>query len=426
MEKVPNDLSPPAARDGTLAHSAGGPTTPSTALDRWVVRTLFDLAGRPDVILRLWDGHEVGPAQGRPGTRVLIRDRRALLRMILTPDVGFGDSYSDGLVEVEGDLVELLEAVYRAMARATPSATRRILMGWANRPRANTLAQARANIRHHYDIGNDFYRLWLDERMVYTCAYYPRAETSLAEAQVAKMDHVCRKLQLAPGQRVVEAGCGWGALALHMARHYGVEVRAYNISHQQIAFARERARAEGLEDRVTFVEDDYRTIRGRYDRFVSVGMLEHVGPEHYRELGRVIHDCLDPTGLGLVHTIGRNYPRPNNPWTERRIFPGSRPPSLSEMALIFEPWDLSILDVENLRRHYGRTCQDWLTRFERAADQVERMFDSRFVRMWRLYLAGSVAAFTTGSLQLFQVVFAPGQSNQVPWTREHLYRPGEG
>jgi cyclopropane-fatty-acyl-phospholipid synthase len=262
--------------------------------------------------------------------------------------------------------------------------------------------------------------------MVYTCAYYPRAETSLAEAQVAKMDHVCRKLQLAPGQRVVEAGCGWGALALHMARHYGVEVRAYNISHQQIAFARERARAEGLEDRVTFVEDDYRTIRGRYDRFVSVGMLEHVGPEHYRELGRVIHDCLDPTGLGLVHTIGRNYPRPNNPWTERRIFPGSRPPSLSEMALIFEPWDLSILDVENLRRHYGRTCQDWLTRFERAADQVERMFDSRFVRMWRLYLAGSVAAFTTGSLQLFQVVFAPGQSNQVPWTREHLYRPGGG
>ena len=392
-----------------------------TAFDRWVIRTLFELGGRPPVSISLWDGRQVvGPA-GEPAARVRILDRRALTRMLLTPDVGFGDSYRDGMVEVDGDLVGCLEAVYRAMVRAHPSLLRRAATVWINRPRPNTLAAARDNIRHHYDIGNDFYRLWLDERMVYTCAYYTHPGATLEEAQLAKMDHVARKLRLEPGLSVVEAGCGWGALALHMARHYGVRVRAYNISRQQLAFARERARVEGLADQVEFVEDDYRHVTGTCDRFVSVGMLEHVGPEHYHELGRVVQTCLKPNGLGLIHSIGRNYPAPNNAWTERRIFPGSRPPSLSEMTRIFEPCNFSILDVENLRLHYGRTCADWLARYQAVEHRVAQMFDERFVRMWRLYLAGSVAAFTTGGLQLFQVVFAPGSSNQVPWTREHLY-----
>ncbi len=395
-----------------------------TALDRWAVRTLMSLGGDPPFAVHLWDGSQAYTPRTKPLTRVHIRERRALLRMLLTPDVGFGDSYSDGLVDVDGSLVEFLEALYRAMASARQSPLRRAVLDWLTRPRSNSLATARDNIRHHYDIGNAFYRLWLDREMVYTCAYYTAPEATLEEAQRAKMDHVARKLRLAPGQTVFEAGCGWGALALHLGRHYGVRVRAYNISREQLAHARERARVEGLADRVEFIEDDYRNIRGTCDRFVSVGMLEHVGPEHYRQLGKVIRGCLAPNGLGLIHTIGRNQPAPNNPWTERRIFPGSRPPSLSEMTRIFEPDDFSILDVENLRLHYARTCADWLERFNAAEETVERMFDRRFVRMWRLYLAGSVSAFSTGSLQLFQVVFAPGTSNEVPWTREHLYPVG--
>ena len=379
------------------------------------------MTGRPAVSVSLWDGQEVYRSAMPPVARLRILDRRALVRMLLRSDVGFGDSYRDGLMEVEGDLVEFLEAVYRGLAGAQPSPARREMMAWLNRPRSNSLATARDNIRHHYDIGNDFYRLWLDERMVYTCAYYTRPEAMLEEAQLAKMDHVARKLRLEPGLTVVEAGCGWGALAIHMAQHYGVTVRAYNISHEQIAFARERATAKGLEDRVEFVEDDYRHIEGSYDRFVSVGMLEHVGPEHYPQFGRLIDACLKPSGVGLVHTIGRNRPMPNSAWIERRIFPGSRPPSLSEMTQIFEPFDFSVLDVENLRLHYARTCADWLERFNHVEDQVERMFDQRFVRTWRLYLAGSVAAFTTGSLQLFQVLFAPAENNELPWTRRNLY-----
>jgi cyclopropane-fatty-acyl-phospholipid synthase len=237
------------------------------------------------------------------------------------------------------------------------------------------------------------------------------------------MDHVCRKLRLRSGESVVEAGCGWGTLALHMARHYGVKVRAFNISREQVSYARERAAREGLAGQVEYVLEDYRNISGRYDAFVSVGMLEHVGVDNYRQLGDVAQRALQGRGRGLIHSIGRNAPASLQPWIEKRIFPGAYPPSLSEMMAIFEPWSLSVLDVENLRLHYAQTLRDWLARYEEAAGRVREMFDERFVRMWRLYLAGSVAGFTTGTLQLFQVLFAPGESNDVPMTRAHLYQP---
>jgi cyclopropane-fatty-acyl-phospholipid synthase len=233
------------------------------------------------------------------------------------------------------------------------------------------------------------------------------------------MDLVCRKLGLKAGERVVEAGCGWGALALFMARQYGVTVRAFNVSTEQVRYARERASREGLAGRVEFVDDDYRNITGPCDAFVSIGMLEHVGLANYSDLGAVVHRGLTPgSGRGLIHFIGRIHPAPLNPWIVARIFPGAYPPTLSEMVRgVLEPWDFSVLDVENLRLHYARTLRHWLERFERAADRVAAMFDERFVRAWRLYLASSQAAFAAGSLQLFQVVFARGCDNRIPWAR---------
>jgi cyclopropane-fatty-acyl-phospholipid synthase len=345
-----------------------------------------------------------------------------LLRLLWYPNVEFGEAYTDGRIEVDGSLSGLIAAVNRSRATVPRSfyALRRRME--RRHPRRNTHSRSRGNVHHHYDIGNEFYRLWLGETMAYTCAYYPTPEATLEQAQTAKMDHVCRKLRLQPGETVVEAGCGWGSLALHMARRYGARVRAFNISREQIAWARERAGEQGLADRVEFVEDDYRGLSGRYDAFVSVGMLEHVGPDYYRELGGIASNAIGSNGRGLIHSIGRNRPKPFDGWISRRIFPGAYPPALREMMEIFEPWNLSVLDIENLRLHYARTLQHWLERFEATRDQVERMFDARFVRMWRLYLAGSIAAFETGELQLFQVLFAPGGSNAVPWTREHLYR----
>jgi cyclopropane-fatty-acyl-phospholipid synthase len=247
---------------------------------------------------------------------------------------------------------------------------------------------------------------------------------SLEQAQRAKMHHVCRKLRLEPGDRVVEAGGGWGGFAMFMAKNYGVSVRSFNISKEQIAWSRHRAKAENLDGLVEFVEDDYRNISGRCDVFVSIGMLEHVGVGNYRELGALIGRVLTREGRGLVHTIGRDSSQPLNPWIARRIFPGAYPPTLREMMEIFEPNELSVLDVENIRLHYARTLEHWLERYEQNIEAVRSMFDEAFVRAWRLYLAGSIKAFEHGSLQLFQVVFARSGMNEIPGTREHMYPAG--
>ncbi len=405
---------PAQVREATEAASG-------SSLEGRLLAKLLARLGDPALEFVLWNGERIAPAGCEPVCRVRIPSRGTLLSILANPQVHFPDAYSDGSIQVEGDLVRLLEAIYVAGARAPgPSGLAR-LIAHLRRPHLNTLAGSRANIHHHYDIGNPFYALWLGQTMAYTCAYYPTADATLDVAQTAKMDHVCRKMRLRPGERVVEAGCGWGTFALHMARHYGVTVRAFNISREQVAYARERAEREGLAGQVEYVQDDYRNISGRYDAFVSVGMLEHVGVTNYEGLGKVVARSLGGNGRGLIHSIGRNYPAPLQPWIEKRIFPGACPPSLGQMMRIFEPWDLSILDVENLRLHYAQTLRHWLELFEGASDQVERMFDAKFVRLWRMYLAGSIAGFTTGTLQLFQVLFATRQNNDVPMTRAHLY-----
>jgi len=390
------------------------------ALDRWLLSLLHKSLGDAPVRLRLWDGTEHAP-RARPLASLLVRDRKTLIGMLLDPDLNVGEAYASGRLEVEGDLVAVNEAVFRALSHGGGYA----MLPWWRFSGAGRhgLRASRDNIHHHYDIGNDFYRLWLDRQLVYTCAYFPTPTATLEEAQEAKMEYVCRKLDLRAGEKVVEAGCGWGSLALHMARRHGVTVRAFNISREQVRWARRRAEAEGLADLVDFVEDDYRNIHERCDAFVSVGMLEHVGLRNYRTLGAVIDRCLAPSGRGLLHFIGRNRLQPLNAWIRKRIFPGAYPPTLRQvMEEILEPWSFSVLDVENLRLHYARTLHHWLHRFEGAAEEVARMFDEPFVRAWRLYLAGSEAAFATGWMQLFQVTFARPDKDDVPWTRAHLYR----
>jgi cyclopropane-fatty-acyl-phospholipid synthase len=416
-------LNIPALTSGRAAPGQLSSPSRVSVLDRWMARKLLDLLGDPPLVFVLWNGEAIPSTDRASVARVHFRDGEVLQKLLVNPALHFGDLYSAGRIEVEGDLVEFLVLIYRAAASSPKyqklkEAQTRLF----NRPRSNRLADSRDNIYHHYDIGNDFYERWLDrEAMQYTCAYFPDPALTLEQAQRAKMDHVCRKLRLKPGDRVVEAGCGWGGLARHMARHYGVSVRSYNISHQQILYAREQARTAGLGDRVEYVEDDYRNITGEYDVFVSVGMLEHVGRDNYRALGDVIHRCLTPAGRGLIHSIGRNKAELMNAWIEKRIFPGAYPPTLREMMDIFEEREFSVLDVENLRLHYAKTLEHWLERFNRHADQIGKSYDSAFVRAWRLYLAGSIAGFTSGTLQLFQVVFTRGDNNDLPWSRAHLY-----
>jgi cyclopropane-fatty-acyl-phospholipid synthase len=402
-------------------NGAGGSSPPSVSLERSVLAWALAACGNPPIRFVLWDGMPIGASDEAAVGRVFIRDRATLWRVILDPRMAFGDAYCDGGIEIEGSLVETLAAICRGILGMSPKGIAGWLMNRRRRRRSHSVSASRESVYHHYDIGNDFYRLWLDERMQYTCAYYAEPEFTLEQAQLAKLDHVCRKLRLKPGESVLEAGCGWGGLALHMAERYGVKVRAFNLSHEQIAYARQRATSAGLAPRIEFVEDDYRNVSGKYDAFVSVGMLEHVGLENYGELGRIIDRSLTAAGRGLIHSIGRNQPQPLDPWTDKRIFPGAYPPSLGQMLSIFEPVGMSILDVENLRLHYARTLEHWLERFERAADRVAGIFDDRFVRMWRFYLAGSIATFRVGGLQLFQVLFTRGGNNDISWSRAYLY-----
>jgi cyclopropane-fatty-acyl-phospholipid synthase len=389
-------------------------------IDRFLSERLQRLLSRGRIGLVLWDGSSPPGQPEAPIGQLVVFDRRALAGLVLNPDLYFGEVYMSGRVQVRGDFFGVIEGLSRLSTPTGPSPRERIAL-WMSR--AASLGAARRNIHHHYDLGNDFYDLWLDSQLVYTCAYYPTADATLEAAQVAKLDLVCRKVSLRPGDRVIEAGCGWGALALHMARHYGATVRAFNISTEQIQFARERAAREGLTGRVEFIDDDYRNVAGGCDVFVSVGMLEHVGLANFEALSTVIRRTLDRnTGRGLLHFIGRDRPRPLNPWIRRRIFPGAYPPTLTEVsAYILEPADLSIVDVENLRPHYARTLADWRQRFEAAEPEVRDRFGEAFYRAWRLYLAGSQAAFSVGWMQLFQVVFQPSCAPVLRWTRDGLY-----
>jgi len=416
---IVDSVRPPSSGKEGLAMSA---QNNSSRIDKWLLQKIHRAAGQPAVRLELRNSAEVSPKDTPAVANIVIQDRNTLLRLLLDPEAEFGDAYSEGRITLEGDLVAALEILYRSMSEAEHHSWYvKLVSKCMEYLQRNSLRGSRRNIHRHYDLNTDFYRLWLDPQLVYTCAYYPSPGATLEQAQAAKLDYVCRKVQLQPGDRVVEAGCGWGALALHMAKNYGVTVRAFNISREQILVARQRAKELGLSHRVEFIEDDYRNISGECDAFISVGMLEHVGREHYRDLGSIIHRSLAKTGRGLLHFIGRDYPRPFSTWTRKRIFPGAYAPALGEVMQIFEPWDLSVLDVENLRRHYAKTLEHWLARFDQTEQQISEMFSPEFMRTWRLYLAGAVAGFRVGTLQLFQIVFARTACQLIPWTRAHLY-----
>jgi len=394
-----------------------------TWIDRWLTLKMLEVVGNPPIRVSLWDGIEASLPCKNPVAVLVYCDRGALLKSIIDPELYWGDLYCSGRVEFKGDMAKFMEAVFLGISgKGKGNWLRRAILWLGHRRIFNSFDTAKENIYHHYDIGNDFYKLWLDkEEMQYTCAYFPDEGMTLEQAQVAKLHHICRKLHLRPGETVVEAGCGWGGLARFMAKHYGVKITAYNISKEQIKYARQRADDEGLSSQIEYVLDDYRNIRGQFDVFVSVGMLEHVAKHDYRELGEVVKRCLNAKGRGLIHSIGRVITGPMNAWIERRIFPGACPPTLTEAMQIFEPNGITVLDVENLRLHYSRTLKMWAERYKKNKQAIVELMDEEFYKAWDLYLHGSTAAFNIGELQLFQFIFSHTENNNIPWSRLHVY-----
>ncbi|MGC9419461.1 MAG: class I SAM-dependent methyltransferase [Rhodovulum sp.] len=365
-----------------------------------------------------------GPGGG-DAVRIAIADAATVRALCLNPDMGLGEGYMEGRITVEGDrlhalMVLLLRNRRRGglpgWVRAADGARNR-LAAWVAR---NTPERAHANVAHHYDLSNEFYRLFLDSDLQYSCAYFPRPGLSLEEAQAAKKAHIAAKLRLERGLHVLDIGCGWGGMAITLARDYGVRVTGVTLSKNQLALAQERVAAAGLGDRVALRLVDYRRLTGPFDRIVSVGMFEHVGSAHYDAYFGQVERLLTDDGVALIHTIGRVQGAAMRAgWMQKYIFPGGYVPTLSDVARPVERRDMWLTDLEIWRLHYAKTLAEWRARFEARLDRVRAMYDERFVRMWRYYLVACQATFEVDRQCVFQMQFAK-RADAVPLARDYM------
>jgi cyclopropane-fatty-acyl-phospholipid synthase len=357
---------------------------------------------------------------------VRLHDMGTVRGLVLRTELTLGEAYTDGTLTIAGDDLDGF------LTLATRNAAANGGVWWRRFDHArrylrrkidqyNPAHRARQNVAHHYDLSGELYDLFLDADRQYSCAYFADASMSLEEAQAAKKHHIAGKLLLEPGMEVFEIGCGWGGMALTLARDYGARVLGVTLSGEQHKVATARAEAAGLSDRVRFELRDYRTVKGRFDRIVSVGMFEHVGVPHYREYFDTVRDRLADDGVALIHTIGRAAPPgTTSPWIAKYIFPGGYVPAMSEMARAFEDADLYPCDLEVWRLHYAETLRHWHDRFAENEARARRLYDDRFCRMWRYYLKASEMTFRVNRQCVFQVQLARAQE-AVPLTREYLY-----
>jgi cyclopropane-fatty-acyl-phospholipid synthase len=354
---------------------------------------------------------------------MILGTREALDAILTLGSLGAGEAYMSGDVDLEGDIHEFFRVANHPSVRSPRLRSRdkaKIVAAYVRN--RNTLRKARENIEHHYDLGNDFYRLWLDESMAYSCAYWDDGcDGDLEAAQRAKYEHICRKLNLRAGERLIDFGSGWGGMLAYAARERGIEGMGCTLSTQQNEFANKRFRAEGLYPRVHSEVVDYRQCEGEFDKFVSVGMFEHVGREYYSEFFEKVRGVLVKGGVGVLHTIGREREAGLDPWISKYIFPGAYLPTLAQLSESMAEAGLIMTDMENLRLHYARTLDAWAQRFEARADEVRDRFGERFVRMWRFYLYGCSAGFKWGDLRVFQITFTNGLNSDLPLTRSHVY-----
>lgn len=381
----------------------------------------------PDGATTFYRGAKPGPQAG-----MRIATSAAVRGLILNPGLAFGEAYMDGTITPEGcslyDLLHVLMLnamtpaghVGEALAAASRYARRRWLQ-------FNPESRSRRNVAHHYDFGEALYDLFLDVDRQYSCAYFRTGHETLDEAQDAKKHHIAAKLLLdRPGLSVLDIGCGWGGMALTLARDYGAIVTGITLSQEQLRAARARAEEQGLSQRVRFELMDYRHLATQYDRIVSVGMFEHVGIAHYRTFFEKIRDCLVEDGVALVHSIGRSDgPGTTNPWIDRYIFPGGYSPCLSETLAAVEPTGLWVTDCEILRLHYAKTIAIWRERFARNRDQAKALYDERFCRMFEFYLAAAELSFRVQGHMNFQIQLARRQT-AVPLTRDYIAQAENG
>ncbi len=364
---------------------------------------------------------------GEPGPNVTMRltDRSLYHKLVFNPELHAGEAYMDGRMSFEDSTLRdflTLFSLNRLSLGSYPlqKVLRAVSRQFKRLQQANPVGKAQQNVAHHYDLGNDFYRLFLDDGLQYSCAYFLNDDETLEQAQRNKRRLLAAKLNLAPGQTILDIGCGWGDLALYLAGLEDVEVTGVTLSREQADLAQARAREAGLDGRVRFAVQDYREVEGRFDRIVSVGMFEHVGVHHYREFFGKLNALMDDDGLALIHSIGHmSPPGTASPWLRKYIFPGAYSPALSEVFDAVEKNSLWVTDLEFLRLHYAKTLAHWGRRFAANRAEIEAMYDEKFVRMWEFYLTSAEMMFVTGSQLVFHMQLAR-KRDTAPINRDYI------
>ena len=397
-------------------------------LTKKILDSIFKRVDGETFEIEYWDGEAKvfnSELESDSAFKLIFSEKLSLNEIRKSPQLKMAEAYMEGKINFEGDIKKLIETAGKNIFELKEGIEKYKVDKILDFQTAASPAEEEKGVRKHYDIGNDFFKLWQDETMTYSCAYFKSEDDELKKAQLQKIDHILAKLDLQTGERLLDIGCGWGSLALRAAEKYGVKVMGITLSKEQEIEAKKRAAQSGLADKIEIRRQDYRDLaeeNEQFDKIVSVGMFEHVGKENIPLYFEVIDKLLINRGLSLLHSITHLKEQPTHPWLQKYIFPWGYIPSLREIVWELPEHNFHLLDAEDIGYHYSLTAERWLDNYEQVSEEVKERFDENFYRMWRTFLLGVVFTFRYASTSVHQVLFSKGKNTELPLTREYIYQ----